>query len=116
MNEKEREAADDWLRGHLPEPEECSLEDDKEDGDTLSYFFLRYRDSALLPADMFSALARHLHGDWDDVDDEDWEANEVALVERARLLSVFMASAGTKFYVITEWDRSLTTILPPSDY
>jgi hypothetical protein len=70
----------------------------------------------LLPHDMFRALARHLSGDWGDVDAEDWQANEDALMEGTRLLSVYRSSAGTKFYVITEWDRSLTTILLPSDY
>ena len=71
---------------------------------------------ALLPADMFSTLARHLHGDWGEVDQEDWEANEVALEERMRILSAFRTSTGNKFWIITEHDRSLTTILLPSDY
>ena len=70
----------------------------------------------LLPCDMFSALGRHVHGDWGEVGDEDWKANEGALAEGDRLLSVYHSSTGTKFYVITEWDRSLTTILLPSDY
>lgn len=70
----------------------------------------------LLPCDMFGALGRHVHGDWGEVDEEDWEANEVALAEGDPLLSVYRSSAGTKFYVITEYDRSLTTILLPSDY
>ncbi len=46
MNERDRGAADDWMRQHLPDPEECSLEDSEEAGSTESYFFLRYRDSA----------------------------------------------------------------------
>ena len=70
----------------------------------------------LLPADMFSSLARHLHGDWGDVDEQDWEANDVALQEGTRLLSAYRSTAGEKFWIITEWDRSLTTILLPSDY
>ncbi len=72
--------------------------------------------AVLLPADMFSALARHLHGDWGEVDDEDWQANEVALEEGTRVLSAYHASSRTKFWIITEADRSLTTILLPSDY
>jgi hypothetical protein len=40
------EAADDWLREHLPDPDEFSLEDNEEEGETQKYFFLRYRDSA----------------------------------------------------------------------
>ncbi len=46
LNERDREAADEWTRDHLPDPDECSLEDNEEQGDTQSYFFLRYRDSA----------------------------------------------------------------------
>ncbi len=46
MNEKDREAADDWIRDNMPDPDECSLQDNEEGGDTQSYFFLRYRDSA----------------------------------------------------------------------
>ena len=70
----------------------------------------------LLPCDMFSALARHLQGDWGVVDEDDWEANEVGLAEGERLLSVYRSSNDVKFYLITEFDRSLTTILLPSDY
>ena len=70
----------------------------------------------LLPADMFSALARHLSGDWGDVDDEDWQANDTALAEGTRLLSAYRSSRVEKFWIITESDRSLTTILLPSDY
>ena len=46
MNEQDRQAADDWMRSDLPDPNECSLEDNEEQGDTQSYFFLRLRDSA----------------------------------------------------------------------
>ena len=46
MNEKDREAADDWIRDNMPDPAECSFEDTEEAGSTESYFFLRYRDSA----------------------------------------------------------------------
>ncbi len=46
MNEKDRNAADDWIRDNMPDPAECSLDDNEEQGDTQSYFFLRYRDSA----------------------------------------------------------------------
>jgi len=56
----------------------------------------------LLPHDMFRALARHLFGDWGDVDSEDWQANEDALNDGTRLLSAYPSSAGRKFYVITE--------------
>ncbi len=46
LNERDRAAADDWMRDHLPDPDKCSLEDSEEAGSTESYFFLRLRDSA----------------------------------------------------------------------
>lgn len=72
--------------------------------------------NALSGDDMGSAITRHSQGDWGDVDAEDKAANERALVEGARLLSVYHDASGTKFYVITEADRSVTTILLPSEY
>jgi hypothetical protein len=66
--------------------------------------------------DVLTALGRHVRGDWGDVDDDDWEANERALKEGTRLLSVYRSAGGVNFYVITEWDRSLTTILLQDDY
>jgi hypothetical protein len=60
-------------------------------------------------------LARHQHGDWGDTCETDSEANEQALFDGGRLLSVFKV-AQEKIYVITEWDRSVTTILKASEY
>ena len=48
MNERDRAAADDWMRDHLPDPDEYSLEENEEEGDKQKYFFLRYRDSAIV--------------------------------------------------------------------
>ena len=62
-----------------------------------------------------AALARHARGDWGDVDPEDWAENELSLAEGFRLLSVYH-SADVKFWIITEADRSATTILLPSEY
>ena len=67
-------------------------------------------------AEMDSALRRHQQGDWGDVSSADWESNDMALSEGHRLLSVYQSTAQTVFWIITEWDRSLTTILLPSDY
>ena len=47
---------------------------------------------------------------------DDWRANERALKHGERLLSVYHTADGTKFYVITEWGCSLTTVLLPEDY
>ena len=66
--------------------------------------------------DVLTALTRHSRGDWGDVDDEDWEANERALKEGTRLLSAYHTAEGVKFWVITEWDRHVTTVLLPEDY
>ncbi len=72
---------------------------------------------ATLPTqDVAAALDRHRHGDWGDVGREDWQANERALKYGERLLSVYHTADRTLFWIITEWDRSLTTILLPEDY
>lgn len=62
------------------------------------------------------ALARHERGDWGNVSASDFAANDHALVTRGRLLSVYEDSLGTTFWIITEGDRSSTTILLPEDY
>lgn len=62
------------------------------------------------------ALVLHSHGKWGDLDAEDAHANDRALVEGGRLFSVYRDCAGTKFWIITEADRSVTTILLPSEY
>lgn len=63
-----------------------------------------------------AALARHAAGDWGDVCEDDRQANETALQNGTRLLSVYRARAGTRFWVITEADRSVTTVLLPEEY
>ncbi len=47
---------------------------------------------------------------------EDKESNDRALVEGTRILSAYQAANGTKFWIITEADRSVTTLLLPEDY
>ena len=61
-------------------------------------------------------LARHLHGDWGDLSKEDQLQNEVALLLGMRLLSSYALPDGRKVWIITEADRSVTTILLPDDY
>lgn len=63
-----------------------------------------------------AALDRHAAGDWGNLCDEDLLANERALVEGERLLSAYETTAGASFWVITERDRSVTTVLLPEDY
>lgn len=67
-------------------------------------------------ADIGQALARHSRGDWGDVVPDDWFENDYALAARSRLFSVYHAGDGRKFWVITEADRSATTVLLPEDY
>lgn len=61
-------------------------------------------------------LDKHVQGDWGDVDSEDRQANENALAEGERLLSAYRTLKGTRLWIITEADRSATTILLPDEY
>ena len=61
-------------------------------------------------------LARHVVGDWGDLDEEDKQENELSLKQGFRLLSAYHLATGVKIWVITESDRSATTILLPSEY
>ncbi len=65
---------------------------------------------------VYLSLKRHLAGDWGEVCDEDRVANEQALKEGTRLFSVYQKERLPKIWVITEWDRSVTTILFPEEY
>lgn len=69
-----------------------------------------------ISADVAKALARHAAGDWGDVCAEDKETNDAALSGGGQLLSDYTAMDGTKFWIITEWDRSTTTVLLPDEY
>ena len=62
-----------------------------------------------------SMLSRHAYGDWGTLDEEDKEANEMAVQQGARILSVYIEHE-TKFYVITSSERTETCILLPSEY
>lgn len=61
-------------------------------------------------------LARHVTGDWGEVPEEDKEANDKAVEQGFRILSAYQLRTGVKVWLITEWDRSVTTILKPSEY
>lgn len=63
-------------------------------------------------------LSRHVSGDWGDICEEDEKQNEWALKNRERLMSVYPVGdlGSPKVWVITERDRSVTTILLPEDY
>ena len=66
-----------------------------------------------LPAEF---LDRHVNGDWGEVPEEDKQENEFSVQHGFRILSAYTTSAGEKIWIITEADRSYTTILLPSEY
>lgn len=70
----------------------------------------------LTPREVFLAIGRHARGDWGEVGEEDWEENEFSLREGFRLFSTYRGTNDTKFWVITEHDRSVTTVLLPEEY
>lgn len=61
-------------------------------------------------------LARHLSGDWGDMSDTDKQTNEQALKDGNRLFSAYQVRADTRIWIITEADRSATTVLFPEEY
>lgn len=61
-------------------------------------------------------LRRHGAGDWGDVSVEDWKANDEALASGERLLSAYVVAPGERVWIITEADRSSTTVLLPDEY
>jgi hypothetical protein len=65
---------------------------------------------------LFDYLARHLSGDWGEVDAEDARENELSLKHDLRVLSAYTLKNGTKIWVITETDRSSTCLLLPEEY
>ena len=66
--------------------------------------------------EILTGIGRHQAGDWGDGSNQDWEKNELALKRGTRLFSVYHAKSGIKFWIITEADRSVTTILLPREY
>jgi hypothetical protein len=76
------------------------------------------------PGQFLEFLARHVRGDWGCIDPDDAEANALAIAEGSRILSAYpidqekpCAGFGENcIWIITEADRSVTTILLPEDY
>jgi len=62
------------------------------------------------------ALCRHASGDWGDLCEEDIAENALSLCQGFRLLSAYEYADKPKFWIITEADRSVTTVLLPSEY
>jgi len=62
------------------------------------------------------SLQRHSQGDWGDLGDEDKKENELSLDKGLRLLSAYQHGELPKIWIITEADRSVTTVLFPEEY
>ena len=65
---------------------------------------------------VYVSVHRHAAGDWGDVCSEDRETNEFALQHSERLFSVYKGKKFATIWIITEWDRSITTVLLPEEY
>jgi len=63
-----------------------------------------------------SFIQRHVVGDWGDICAEDRQVNADALQYGARLMSVYAITPSEKLWIITEADRSCTTLLLPQEY
>jgi hypothetical protein len=61
-------------------------------------------------------LDRHVRGDWGDVPDADKAENDFSLQHGFRILSAYTTRAGERIWVLTEADRSATTLLLPDEY
>lgn len=71
------------------------------------------RDNAQSP---LAFIARHVNGDWSDMTADDQQANSESVTNGTRIFSSYRMKDGKKLYVITEADRSVTTLLLPSEY
>ena len=72
-------------------------------------------ENCAFPILIAACLNKHVSGDWGEVCDEDRAENEDALKVGNRLMSVYTLGE-TKIWIITEWDRSVTTVLFPEEY
>lgn len=67
--------------------------------------------------DILPLISRHATGDWGDVCQHDQQENDDAVKSGNRILSCYKVSQEVgKVWIITEWDRSYTTVLLPDEY
>lgn len=66
--------------------------------------------------DLPALISRHASGDWGDVSVRDKRANDRDVIDGNRLLSAYHLKNGAKVWVLTEGDRSATTVLLPEEY
>lgn len=72
--------------------------------------------AAALGVNFLPYLARHVCGDWGELDDFDRRENDKAVRNGTRILSAYTVLGGERIWLITEADRSVTTILLPEEY
>lgn len=72
-------------------------------------------ESMLFTKQVVRACRRYRAGDWGDLCEEDKAANDFAVDNELRILAAYETCKG-KIWIITEWDRSVTTILFPHEY
>ena len=65
---------------------------------------------------VLDSLKRHANGDWGDLGQEDKDSNDSALNDGSRLLSAYEHNGLPRIWIITEADRSVTTVLFPEEY
>jgi hypothetical protein len=71
---------------------------------------------ALKTESIWPYIARHARGDWGEISPEDKAENELSLERGFRLLSAYILPGGKRIWIITEADRSATTVLLPGEY
>jgi hypothetical protein len=72
--------------------------------------------SKLSQTEIESGLHRHATGDWGEIDAECRQQNNKRVEIGGTLASIYKTAAGVKFYIITESERTATTILLPEEY
>lgn len=65
---------------------------------------------------VFASLNRHMDGDWGELCSEDKLTNDMALLDGERLFSAYTKEGLPPIWIVTEWDRSVTTVLFPDEY
>ena len=77
---------------------------------------LRETNPEFWEAEVVGLISRHRSGDWGDLDEEDKRQNNLALSRGLRIFSAYETSSGLRIWIISEADRSVTTVLLPEDY
>ena len=81
-----------------------------------AFFVTRKAARRLNKKDAMDCLERHMIGDYGDVDDFDWKTNDMAWQYGFPVISSYVDRKKNRFLIITESDRSATTILLPEEY